>query len=484
MTSIRNSLSSGILYTAIARYSSVFFSIFIGAILARLLTPKEFGVVALVTVFVTFFDLLSNFGLGQAVVQNQSLSNKDIQSIFSFSILLSFVFAGLFFMAAPIIAKFYKEPELIKISRLLSLSILSHSLQIIPKALLQKSLKFKQIGIIKVITQLATGVIAIILAYKGFSYYAIVLQSILSGLATFIMYYWLSPIKFIFKIKLIAINKIIRFSSFQFLFNFVNYFSRNADNLLIGKFLGAAPLGFYDKSYRLMMMPVQNLTQVITPVLMPVLSKYQDEKDIVYNAYLKVVKILATIGFPLSVFLFFTAHEIINIVYGPQWEQSIPVFKLISLTIGIQIIYSSASSIYQAVNRTDLLFYYGIIGATILLTGISYGVFIGKSLETVGYGLIIAFSINFLIVFYILIHIVLQQSFLHFLQTITFPIVISLFMAIILWFNSLNEIENIFYSFSLKAAISISIFAILFFFKKENRILLKMGIKKYVRTKL
>ena len=199
MTSVRKSLSSGIFYTTIAKYSSVFFSIFIGAVLARLLTPAEFGIVALVTVFVSFFNLLSDFGIGQAVIQNQTLRDKDVHSIFSFSIILGFLLSGLFFFTAPFIAKFYNETELINISRLLALTVLLNSLQVIPKALLQKALKFKQIGIITVIIQLMSGVIAIILALKGFSYYAIVIQSILNGLCTLIVFYFLAPIKIVLR---------------------------------------------------------------------------------------------------------------------------------------------------------------------------------------------------------------------------------------------------------------------------------------------
>ncbi len=480
MTSINKSLGSGILYTALARYSGIFFSIFIGAVLARLLSPEEFGIVALVTVFVTFFNLLSNFGIGQAVVQNQSLTDDDVQSIFSFSILLGFLLAGLFFFAAPFIARFYNESELTNISKWLALSVLFNSLQIIPKAIFQKALKFKQIGILTIIVQVTCGIIAIILAYRGFSYYALVVQSILNGLFTLIIFYYWAPIKIALIIKKESINKIIRFSSFNFLFNLINYFSRNGDNLLIGKFLGSAQLGFYDKSYRLMMLPVQHLTHVITPVLMPVLSKYQDDKEVVYNTYLKVVKILATIGFPVSIFLFFSAYEIINIVYGPQWNQSIPVFKIIALMIGIQMIYASASSVFLAINRTHLLFYYGLIGATLLLSGISYGVFIGKTLEAVGYGLLVAFCLNFFIVFYMLIHIALNKSFFNFLKIFLFPLMISLTMAGPLWFYSKYETNNIFYNLALKLVISCITFGLMFLSKRENRNIIQMGIKQYI----
>jgi len=148
--------------------------------------------------------------------------------------------------------------------------------------------------------------------------------------------------------------------------------------------------------------------------------------------------------------------------------------------VGIQMIYASASSVFLAVNRTDLLFYYGLIGATLLLSGISYGVFFDKTLEAVGYGLLVAFCLNFFIVFYMLIRIALDKSFLNFLKIFLFPLTISLIMAGPLWLYSKYETENIFYNLVLKLVISCITFGLMFLSKKENRNLIQMGIKQYI----
>lgn len=472
MLTIRKSLTSGILYIAMARYSGIIIAIITGAVLARLLTPAEYGIVALVTVFVSFFNLLSDFGLGPAVVQNQTLTDDDIKSIFLFSILLGFLMAGLFYMSAPVIARFYNKTELVQISRLLSLSILLHTLNIIPKALLQKALKFKQIGILSLGVQIFSGIIAIYLAFAGYSYFALVYQSILSGLISLVLFYWLVPVKIQLRVKLESIKKIIRFSSFQFMFNVVNYFSRNADNILIGKFLGPAELGYYDKSYRLMMMPVANLTHVISPVLMPVLSKYHHDHEIIYRAYLKVVQILATIGFPLSVFLFFTANEIILIVYGSQWSETIPVFKLLAATIGFQMIISSSGSIFQAINRIDLMFISGLVGTVVLVGSISSGIFIGQNIISVGYGAVLGYSVYFLIIFYLLIKSALKKEISRFYKVLIFPIFIALVMSVFLRIFDRIEIANIFLTFVIKIFIFALTFLGLVMCRKDYRVVL------------
>lgn len=480
---MRKNIGSGIFYTALSKYSNVFISIFIGAILARLLTPDEFGIVAIVTVFISFFNLLSNIGLGPAVVQFKELTDKDIESIFSFSLLFGLTLSIIFYFSAPLIASFYDKSELINLSRLMALAILFQALRIVPNALLLKKLKFKEIGITSVAVHFISGSIAILLAYLEFSYYALVLESIISGLLIFSIYFYLSPIKITFKVNFATLRKIAKYSTFQFFFNFINYFSRNADNLLIGKFFNTSALGFYDKAYRLMMMPVQNLTHVITPVLHPVLSNYQNDKNIIYNAYYKVVKILSSVGLPLSVFLYFSASEIITIIYGPQWYQSIPVFQLLALTVSVQIILSSTGSIFQATNRTDLLFYAGFIGALLILSGIGYGIFIGESLVSVGYGLIIAFLINLFQALFLLINRALGKSILKFLPVFIYPLVSSIILSLILFFTQSLISENKFISLIIKSVIALLVFIIVTALSKENRELFNEYVWKKIKSR-
>jgi PST family polysaccharide transporter len=210
------------------------------------------------------------------------------------------------------------------------------------------------------------------------------------------------------------------------MFNFINYFSRNADNLLIGKYLGTDILGFYDKAYKLMLMPVQNLTHVITPVLQPILSEYQDDKKFIFINYSKIVKLLGLIGFPSSVFLFFSAQDIILIMFGDQWLASIPVFNVLGLTVGIQMVLSSSGSIFQSANRPDLFFLSGLLSAVTMVGGILYGVFIGGTLEVIGWCLLISFIINFFQGFYFLIVKVLESSMVEFLKNFIEPLIITM----------------------------------------------------------
>lgn len=193
-----------------------------------------------------------------------------------------------------------------------------------------------------------------------------------------------------------SLRKIFNYSSYQFLFNVVNYFSRNLDKILIGKYLGMQLLGYYEKSYRLMMLPLQNITHIITPVLHPVLSDYQNDNSYLASSYEKIVRLLAFIGFPLSVFLFFTAKELILLIFGGQWLPSVPVFQILAFSVGIQIILSSSGSIFQAADDTKSLFICGVFSSILTVCGICIGIFYFKSLQAVAICISITFAINFL----------------------------------------------------------------------------------------
>lgn len=467
----------GIFYTAISKYSNVLLTIIISAILARLLTPAEFGIVALVSVFIAFFSLLGNMGIGPAIVQVKELTDLDLSSIFSFSVFMAFFLALAFFLSSDLIANFYNEQDLVPIVRLLSISVFFNILSIVPNALNRKKLRFKEMAVVNILIQVTTGLIAIFMAFNGYSYYSLVIQSVLSGFLGFLIFYLLYPVKISFLIRKEPLRKIASFSSFQFAFNFINYFSRNLDNILIGKYLGNASLGFYNKSYTLMLLPVRNLTHVITPVLHPVLSNHQDDKKYIFNSYCKIIKILALLGFPLSVFLYFAASELILIMFGPQWEASIPVFKILATTVGIQICLSSTGAIFQSVNRTDLLFISGLLSSFFAIVSICIGVFYGKTLEYLGYCLVVAFILNFFQGFYILIKNALGESFITFLKGFIFPIFISAILLGIMILLQHLPLNNYLLSFIFKITSLVIVLILAFLLSKDERELINKILK-------
>ena len=473
MSNLSTSLKKGLAINFVAKYSNIIIQILINSVLARLLTPSEYGIISVVTIFIAFFNMLGDMGIGPAIIQYKDLDEDDISSIFIFTFFMGIFLSIIFFAFSYFIAYIYNSNIYIPIGHLLCFVIILNVLCIVPNNLLLKTKQFKIVGISALVSNIISGGITIVLAYLGFSYYALVFNSIIQALINFLILFHFSKVKIkIKRYSMQPIKRISNFSIYQFLFNFINYFSRNFDNLLVGKYIGINQLGYYDKAYKLMLYPVQNLTFVITPVLQPVLSDYQDDKDIILHYYKKIVKVLALLGVFISVFCFFSAKEIILIMFGNQWIGSINTFKILSISIVFQMILSSSGSIFQSTGHTDKLFKTGIITTFFTILGIIIGLKLDK-IEFVALAILISFIINFFVAYFILIKEVFNKKLISFLLEFRSVAIISLMMIIV--YKVLHiYINNIILSFIFKLSIALISYVIGLFVTKENKLILKI----------
>ena len=396
-------LKKAAIINAAGKYSQVILSMFVSAVLARILSPEDYGIVAVVTVFSTFFATLSNMGFCAAIIQKKDLTDEEIDYIFSFTVYVAVGLMILFAACAYPIAAFYNNRVYISLSIMLSVALLFNAMNMVPTGLLNKEKRFVTIAVRTVTIYLGTALITVLLAKAGFRYYALVIRSIMTAVCSFIWNYASTKPKFHFRIKMDPIKKVIGFSGYQFAFNVVNYLSRNLDNLLTGKFMGSAELGYYNKAYNLMLYPVNNLTGVISPVLHPILSEYQKQLDEIYKKYIKIIKLLACFGLYIAPVCFLASNEMISILYGDNWKRTVICFQLLSVAIVPQMINSSAGAIFQAIGNTKLLFQNSCINTTITIVAILIGVFVGKNIEVLSLCVAIAYIFHFFSAFTMLI---------------------------------------------------------------------------------
>lgn len=399
----------------VSRYIAIFIQILYSAILSRILTPEDFGIVAVITIFTTFFMIFADMGFGAAVIQNKTLTDEDTNNIFSFTFYLAIILAFLFALFSIPLSIFFDNVVYKPIGVVLSVSLFFSTMNMIPNAILLKKKKFKTVGFRLIIVSVLSSILTIILALLGFKYYAIVLYSVITEFFTFIWNYKNVQLKLKLKFDMNSILKIKNFSSFQFAFSIVNYFSRNLDNLMIGKFMGSAALAYYDKGYKLMLYPVGNLTNVITPILQPILSEHQDDREYIFMQYMKVVKLLSLLGVFITVYCFFAAKEIILIMFGSQWLSTVPCFRFLALSVWAQMITSSTGSIFQSLGNTRLMFISGIcttiVSVIAIIVGISY-----HDIIIMAACVAVAYNIHFFIAYYILIKHGFEYKFRDFLK--------------------------------------------------------------------
>ncbi len=461
MSSVKREFIFSVFYTAVTKYSSIFLQLFITGVLSRLLSPDEFGVVAMAMVLIIFFSLLGDLGIAPAIIHNKNLTKEDINSIFSFSCIIGLVLTAIFFSSAHYIAAFYKKDILYNICCILSIHIFFNTANIVPNSLLQKNKEFRFLMFRQIIIQILSGIIGITFAYLDYGVYALLIYTISSSFMNLVVNYVRNPLKVVYP-KKASIKKIINFSAFQFLSNLVIYFGRNLDKILVGKFFSSSSLAFYEKSYRLILLPVENLATVVSPVILPFFSEFQSDLNKIFHNYLKITRILAILSFPLSVLIYFTAKELTLIVFGVQWIPSIPILKILSWTISIQVISAASGAFFQSTGKIKLMFIITLINSFMGIACIFFGIFVLKTLEGLAYCLTLYFCITFFFSHYFLVEKGLENSYPTFLKNFIKPFLLAVVLFICEYTLSLilNEEMNVFLSFGLKTLLAIVVFTL------------------------
>ncbi len=471
---LKQEIKEGVFYTFVLKYANMFVQMLGAAVLARILTPSEYGVVAIIMVIVSFFQLISNFGLGTAIIQKQEITEDNIFSLFIFTIIVGAIISFLFSLLGPVIANFYHNNEYKRIAIILSFVLFFHTANIVPYALIMKNKWFKTIGIIYLVTEIITTIIAIIAALKGYGYYALIIKSITNAFLVFFIDSVTVKLKLSGKLNFRIVKELFSYSFFQLLYNILNYFSRSLDTLLVGKYFGNNILGYYDRAYRLVYLPVNSLSNIITPVLHPILSSHQNDHELIYKVFKESVKLLSIIGIPLTVFITFNAKEIILIMYGNQWTNSVPIFQILSMAIWIQMLLPGTITIFQALGKTNYLFIYGLLSALFVVLAIVIGIFFFGNIKMIAVLLLIAYIISICIAFYMLMIRLLNKSILEVTKLLVPGFYSGLaFIIFNALFKSFINIQNLVISFLLNLLFSGIIFILILYKTGELNYFLK-----------
>jgi O-antigen/teichoic acid export membrane protein len=351
----------------------VLFQFVITAILAHLLRPVDFGLIAMVLVFTNLVTSFSDFGLTAALIQRKEITEEHLSSSFWMNVLAGLFLALMLSALAPAIAFFYKEGNLTPIIVTIASTFFISSFGIVQTALLTKELKFKALGIIEVSGVAISGIAAVILALVGFGVWSLVWQIVISSVITVILLWFLCSWRPKLLVRWQRFKELLSYGLNLIGFQFVNYFSRNLDNLLIGRFLGAVSLGFYNLAYRILLFPINNISAVIGRVMFPSLSVIQDDKNKVRLAYMRATRYIAAVSFPMMMGLLVVAPQFIRVIFGPQWERSIFLVQVFAVLGLGQSVGSSVGWIYQSQGRTDILFRWGIFSTIVTVTAFIVG---------------------------------------------------------------------------------------------------------------
>jgi len=363
----------GIGWSATSQIAQLLMQILISAILARLLTPSDFGLIAMVTVFSSFVAIFADLGLTSAIIQKQEISEEALSSTFWISVGLGALLTIALAASAPLIAAFYSEPRLAPIVVFLSTTLFIASFGYVQSSLLIKKMNFKALGIINLCAIGISGPIAIFLAFYGYGVWSlawnVVLSTSLIAVFTWIYARWAPHFTF----GLQHVKGLLGFGANLTGSNFLGYFQRNADNLLIGGFLGSAPLGFYNLAYNLLLFPLNNISNVIGRVMFPALSIIQHDKQMVRESYITANRYVAAVSFPLMIWVLVTAPQLIRVVFGPKWVSAIVLVQILAIASIEQSIGNNAGWIFFSQGRTDMMFKLTIFTTSIIVLSFAVG---------------------------------------------------------------------------------------------------------------
>ena len=328
---LRRQAARGVFWTAAGNWGYQLATLVVFSILANLLTPKAFGLVALASVFVAAMKLIQEQGMADALVQRQDLEPEHLDTAFWISVGLSVALALVLTLGSSLLAGIVNEPDVAPILAWLSLSLILSGFSSVQRAILTRELRFASLTVRTLSSVVAGGVVGVTAAFAGFGVWALVAQLITLELVGVIALWTASDWRPSFRFSRSHFRELFVFGSSVLGFRLLRFADRRVDNLMVGSLIGATALGFYVIAYRLLNLIINVTTSVIGSVAFPVFSRIQGEPEQVRKAYYKAVRQISVVSFPAFIGILVVAPQVTRLVFGSQWDASVPVMQVLAI---------------------------------------------------------------------------------------------------------------------------------------------------------
>lgn len=387
---LKQKAASGMIWTAMQKYSTMGILFISGIILARLLTPYDYGCIGMLNIFMVLANTFIDGGFASALIQKKRPSQVDYSTIFFWNMGMSAVMYAVLFFSAPAIARFYGIPQLSTVLRVQGIVLFINAFNLIQDNLLRKKINFKVISIVTIITSIISLTITIWMAYKGFGVWALVAQNIVSASITTIVFWFYVKWRPTWVFSWASFKELFSFGFYMFLTSLLNKFSTQIQGLLIGKVYNPSTLGYYSKASSTEKLASHSISQVMTQVTYPLYAEVQDNKESMIGMIRRLSMTLAYITFPLMFILFLCAKPIFVLLYSERWVQSVPYFQVLCLAGLASCLMAVNTQPIAAIGKSKTMFVWTIIKRTIgicfVVVGLAYwgmkGLLVGVILNT------------------------------------------------------------------------------------------------------
>lgn len=394
--SIKKQAISGVKWTTTSTISLAITQLLKISVLARFLDKTDFGLMAIVLFVLGFTNLFVDMGLTSAILHKQNITKNEYASLYWLNFVFSILLFLIIYLIAPIVADFYSQTELITLIPLMGLTIIFSAFGRQFKVIEQKNLNFKFISIIDIIGSIISLVFAIILAYNNYGVYSLVYSVIILQIFTNTAFLvkGIKRIGIRLHFKFAETKPFLRIGIYQVGGQVINYFNRDLDVLLIGKFFGAETLGGYSLAKQLVHRPAQLINPILTKVGAPILAKFQNNIMELRKNYLKLLNIISSVNFVIYLCIILFAKYIVQLLYGNGFEDIVILVQILSIYMFFRSLLNPVGSLVVATGRTDLNFYWNL--ATLSITPVV--IFIASQYSLIAIAWALSFTVILLII--------------------------------------------------------------------------------------
>lgn len=358
----------------VAQAANVLIHLTSTVLLARLLRPEEYGVIAMVLAVTAFAQLFRDLGLSSATIQRDKLSHEQLSTLFWINVAAGTVLTLLVAAAAPVVAWFYQRPEVQAVTLVLSLSFVISSFSTQQGALLVRQMRFGRKAAATLSGALVSLAASVFLAVHDHGYWSLVYGTLAGTTTTTLLLNLLSGWRPGWWSRRTGVRAMLKYGANITAFDVVNYFHRNLDNLLIGRFWGPDALGLYSRAYQLLMFPINNLRGPLNTVAFPAMSRLRQQPGLFRSYYRRLTALLAFVSMPLTAFLFVAARPVIELALGPRWLGVAPIFAVLAITGFIQPVASLRGLVLLSTGQARRYFHWGLLNAGCVSLGFVVGV--------------------------------------------------------------------------------------------------------------
>ena len=355
MMGLKQQAVKGFAWTSVGTIGYGCLNLLVTIILARLLTPHDFGVIELLVVFSGISDIIVDSGFSQAVIRDNKATDEDLSSVFFFNLLIACIIYATLFVVSPFIASFYETPGMIALSRFVFLTIIFNSFSVIQNANFSRSLNFKPYAIASMIAIIVSGGTSIILAFYKWGVWALATNLVLFSLVRMLMLWMMSSWKPKFCVRVNSIKRYFIFGSNLLIQGLLDKIVTNLESLLIGKFYVKQQLGFFSQGRKLDSYVIQTSNNVVQKVSYPLLAKIQDDENRLKSGYRTVMGITMCCISPIIAIMICGAEDIMYGIFGPQWLPAAPFLRLWAICGWIVTLYSVFNNIFLVQGKSKLL---------------------------------------------------------------------------------------------------------------------------------